>query len=97
MNKDELKWMLSELNEKNIIIRGYAQMALECDHPKWARKYISSIIQHIDKITALTSIITDLYLTGKDDDSDSISDSVSGSNTAVLAGSAARTENIKLH
>ena len=95
MNKDELKWMLSELSEKNNVIRGYAQLALECDHSKWARKYISSIIQHIDKLTALTSIITDLYLSGKDDDSDSIS--VSSSNTAILAGSAVRTENIKLH
>lgn len=97
MNKDELKWMLSELNEKNTIIRGYAQMALECDHPKWARKYISSIIQHVDRITALTSIITELYLTGKDDDCDSDSHSVSKSDPAALANIAARAENIKLH
>ena len=93
MNKDELKWMLSELNEKNTVIRGYAQLALECDHPKWARKYISSIIQHIDRITAVTSVIADLYLSGEDDDC--YSDNVSG--PAALAKIAARAESIKLH
>ncbi|MFA4884892.1 MAG: hypothetical protein WC601_03810 [Desulfotomaculaceae bacterium] len=91
MNKDELKWMLSELS----IIRGNAQLALECDHPEWARKYISSIIRHIDKLTVLTAIITDLYLTGKDDDCDS--NNVSGSDLAALAKIATRAENIKLH
>lgn len=95
MNKDELKWMLSELSEKNTVIRGYAQMALQCDHPKWARKYISSIIQHIDRITAVTSVIADLYLTGKDDDYDI--DKICGAGLAALAKIAARAENIKLH
>jgi hypothetical protein len=94
MNKDELRWMLAELMEKNTVIRGNAQLALECDHPKWAKKYISSIILHIDKITALTSIITDLFLNEKNDDSDS--DKVSAS-TAALAKISARAENIKLH
>lgn len=94
MNKEELKWMLNELNEKNTIIRGYAQLALECDHPRWARKYISSIIQHIDKITAVASIITDLYLSGKDNDCDS---DIESSIPASLADIAARAENIKLH
>ncbi|NLI13527.1 hypothetical protein [Pelotomaculum propionicicum] len=90
MNKDELRWMLSELTEKNAVIRGYAQMALECDHPEWAMKYIFSIIQHIDKLTVLTSIITDLYLTGKDDGCDT-------GDAAALASIAARAESIKLH
>jgi hypothetical protein len=71
VNKDELKWMINELNEKNTVIRGYAQLALECDHHNWAKKYIASIIQQIDKITALTTIISDLYLDGKDDSCDS--------------------------
>ncbi len=93
MNKDELRWMLSELSEKNTVIRGYAQLALQCDHPKWARKYISSIIKHIDRITAVTSVIADLYLSGKDDDRKS--DSASG--PAASAKIAARSENIKLH
>ncbi len=94
MNKDELRWMLAELIEKNTVIRGNAQLALECDHPKWTKKYISSIIRHIDKITALTSIITDLFLNEKNDDSDS--DKVRAS-TAALAKISARAENIKLH
>lgn len=93
MNKDELRWMLSELSEKNTVIRGYAQLALQCDHPKWARKYISSIIKHIDRITAVTSVIADLYLSGKDDDRNS--DSAGG--PAALAKIAARAESIKLH
>jgi hypothetical protein len=75
VNKGELKWMINELNEKNTVIRGYAQLALECDHHNWAKKYIASIIQQIDKITALNTIITDLYLDGKDDTTGSVSKS----------------------
>jgi hypothetical protein len=71
VNKGELKWMISELNEKNTIIRGYAQLALKCDHPKWTKRYIASIIQQIDRITALNTIITELYLIDKDDNNDS--------------------------
>jgi hypothetical protein len=95
VNKDELRWMLAELNEKNALVRGYAQMALECDHPRWARKHISSIIRHIDKITALMSIITDLYLIGEDDVCEN--DSVSSRELVSLANIAARAENYKLH
>lgn len=82
MNKGELKWMINELNERNTVIRGFAQMALECDHPVWAKKHISSIIQQIDKITALTSIISELYLGGKDDGCDS--DGLSCDSTEAL-------------
>lgn len=82
MNKGELKWMISELIDKNTVIRGYAQLALKCDHPNWAKKYITSIIQQIDKITALTTIITDLYLDGKDDSCDS--DNFGRSKSAAL-------------
>ena len=71
MDKGDLKWMISELNEKNTVIRGYAQLALRCDHPKWTKRYISSIIQQIDRITALNTIITDLYLSDKDDNNES--------------------------
>lgn len=66
MKKGELKWMINELNDKKTVIRGYAQLALECDHPNWAKKYIASIIQQIDKLTTLTTIISDLYLDGED-------------------------------
>ncbi len=95
MNKDELRWMLSELSEKNTVIRGYAQLALQCDHPKWARKYISSIIKHIDRITAVTSVVADLYLSDKGDGCDS--DKVHGTSQTILAKIAARAESIKLH
>lgn len=85
MNKGELKWMINELNEKNTVIRGFAQMALECDHPVWAKKHISSIIQQIDKITALTAIISELYLGSKDDSWDS--DGLSGDRTEAALNS----------
>lgn len=71
MNYEELKWMISELNDKAAVIRGYAQMALEYDHPNLSKKYINSIIRQIDKITALNSVITTLYLCGDDDNHDS--------------------------
>jgi len=75
VNKGELRWMIHELNEKSSVIKGYAQMALECDHPHWSKKYIASIIQQVDKITAFTTIIYDLYLDGRDDNCESCSKS----------------------
>ncbi len=95
MNKGELKWMINELNEKNTVIRGFAQMALECDHPVWAKKHISSIIQQIDKITALTAIISDLYLGGKDDGFDS--DGLSRDRTEVLNSLIYGKKNTRFH
>lgn len=67
MNKEKLQWIINELNDKATVIRGYAQMALECDHPDWSKKYINSIIRQIDKIAALNTLITSLYL-GKDEE-----------------------------
>lgn len=94
MNKDELKWMLSELNEKNAVIRGYTQLALECDHPKWAKRYLLSIIKQTDQITSLTKLITDLYINSKDKDCDW----VSGNSPALLDNLVSiKTENMKLH
>jgi hypothetical protein len=66
VNKGELRWMIHELNEMSSVIKGYAQLALECDHPHWSKKYIASIIQQVDKVTALTTIISDLYLNRDD-------------------------------
>ena len=70
MDKEELKWMIHELNDKSTVIRGYAQLAMECDHPNCSKKYIASIIRQIDKVTALTTIISDLYLDGEEGDCD---------------------------
>lgn len=67
MNRGELEWMIHELNDTSSVIRGYAQLALECEHPNWSKKYITSIIQQIDKLTALTTLISGLYLNGEDD------------------------------
>ena len=94
MDKGELKWLISELNDQNTVIKGYAQMALKCDHPNWTKRYIASIIQQIDKITAVTAIITDLYLSGSDDSGDS--DNCS-SKAAALENLMARSANIKFH
>lgn len=95
MNKGELQWMINELNEKNTVIRGFAQLALECDHPVWAKKHISSIIQQIDKITALTAIISELYLEGKDDSCDS--DGLSSDRTEALNSLIYEKRNTRLH
>jgi hypothetical protein len=95
VDKGELKWLISELNDKNTVIKGYAQMALKCDHPNWTKRYITSIIQQIDKITAVTAIINDLYLSGSDDNSDSDNDNCSKS--ATLENLIARSSNIKFH
>jgi hypothetical protein len=95
VDKGELKWLISELNDKNTVIKGYAQMALKCDHPNWTKRYITSIIQQIDKITAVTAIITDLYLSGSDDSGDSDNDNCSKS--AALENLIARSSNIKFH
>lgn len=70
MNKEGLIWMINELNDKATVIRGYAQMALQCDHPGWSKKYINSIIRQIDKISALNTVITALYLCDDDDNHD---------------------------
>lgn len=94
MDKGELKWLISELNDKNTVIKGYAQMALKCDHPNWTKRYITSIIQQIDKITAVTAIITDLYLSGSDDNCDN--DNFI-SKSAALESLIARSSNIKFH
>jgi len=67
VNKEELQWIINTLNDKATVIRGYAQMALQCDHPGWSKKYINSIIRQIDKIAALNALITSLYL-GKDEE-----------------------------
>ncbi|MEG3072383.1 MAG: hypothetical protein HQP61_04505 [Peptococcaceae bacterium] len=82
MNKKELQWMINELNDKATVIRGYAQMALECDHPDWSKKYINSIIRQTDKIAALNTLIASLYL-GKDEKNcDSGCKSISQNSTA---------------
>ena len=64
MNRAELAWMLDELTDKATVIRGYAQMALECEHPNWSKQYINSIIRQIDKLSALNKVIATLYLNG---------------------------------
>lgn len=98
MDKGALKWLISELNDKNTVIKGYAQMALKCDHPNWTKRYITSIIQQIDKITAVTAIITDLYLSGIDDSGDSgDSDNDNCSKSAAMENLIARSSNIKFH
>jgi hypothetical protein len=94
VDKGELKWLISELNDKNTVIKGYAQMALKCDHPNWTKRYITSIIQQIDKITAVTAIITDLYLSGSDDSGDNDN---CISKSAALEDLIARSSNIKFH
>jgi hypothetical protein len=94
VDKGELKWLISELNDKNTVIKGYAQMALKCDHPNWTKRYITSIIMQIDKITAVTAIITDLYLSGSDDNDNN--DNCS-SKAAALENLIARSANIKFH
>lgn len=94
MDKGELKWLISELNDKNTVIKGYAQMALKCDHPNWTKRYITSIIQQIDKITAVTAIITDLYLSGSDDNGDTDN---CIRKSAALESLIARSSNIKFH
>jgi hypothetical protein len=94
VDRGELKWLISELNDKNTVIRGYAQMALKCDHPNWTKRYIASIIQQIDKISAVTAIITDLYLSDKEDNSDS--DNIS-CKSATLENLISRSTNIKFH
>jgi len=94
VDKGELKWLISEVNDKNTVIKGYAQMALKCDHPNWTKRYITSIIQQIDKITAVTAMITDLYLSSSDDSGDS---DISSSKSAALENLIARSSNIKFH
>ena len=95
MEKGELKWMIAELNEKNTVIRGYAQLALKCDHPRWTKRYIASIIQQIDRVTALNRIITDLYLSDIDDNNES--DNISRSRSATLDSLISGQMNAKFH
>ena len=82
MSKEELKWMINELNDRATVIRGYAQMALECDHPDWSKKYINSIIRQTDKIAALNILITSLYLSKNEENCDGGCKSVSQNSTA---------------
>jgi hypothetical protein len=95
VDKDVLKLMIAELNEKNTVIRGYAQLALKCDHPRWTKRYIASIIQQVDRITALNRIITDLYLSNTDNNNDS--DNYSSSGSAMLDSLISRHTNFKFH
>ncbi len=95
MKKDELKWMLLELNENIAVIRGYAQLALECDHNKWAARYLALILKQTDKITCLTNIVTDLYINDKGSDCEG--DSSGKDIPAGMEHLFTKTSNIKLH
>ncbi len=70
MDREELKWMIDELNDKATVIRGYAQLALECEHPGRSKKYIKAIIRQIDRLSALNTVIETLYLCADDDSHD---------------------------